>query len=166
MTASAGLNCGIDFLPSALDYNPARPGTLDPLRASEIVWLDALVTNVDRSARNPNMLVWHGQTWLIDHGAALYQHHADRDLVARALEPFPLIADHVLLPLASELQAADTRMAAALDTAAIAAAVAAVPGDWLGADTEASRAVYRDYLHARVASPRGFVDEAEAARGA
>ncbi len=166
VTASAGLNCGIDFLPGALDYSPARPASVDPLRASEIVWLDAFATNVDRSPRNPNLLVWHGQTWLIDHGAALYQHHSGRDLVSRAREPFPLIADHVLLPLASELAAADARMAAALDGRVIAAAVAAVPDDWLGEDPETVRATYREYLSERIASPRGFVAEAEAARGA
>ena len=165
VTASAGLNLGIDFLPGALDYNPARPGSMDAMLASQIVWLDAFTTNVDRTPRNPNMLVWHERTWLIDHGAALYQHHGDRDLAPRAREPFALIADHVLLPLASELSASDQRMAAMLDADAIAAAVAAVPADWLGEAATATRASYRDYLNARIASPRGFVVEAEAARG-
>jgi hypothetical protein len=162
---SAGLNCGIDFLPGALDYNPARPGDLDALTASEIVWFDAFTTNVDRTPRNPNLLVWHRQTWLIDHGAALYQHHSDRDLVGRAREPFPLIADHVLLPLASSLDQADARMSAVLDASAMAAAAALVPDDWLGDDPAAARAEYVDYLCARLAPPRGFVAEAEAARG-
>ncbi len=165
VTSSAGLNCGIDFLPGALDYNPARPGSLTASIASQIVWLDAYTTNVDRTPRNPNLLVWHGRTWLIDHGAAIYQHHGDRDLVARAREPFPLIADHVLLPLSSELPAADARMATMLDAEAITAAVEAVPAEWLGEDTEGARARYRHYLSARIASPRGFVAEAEAARG-
>ena len=165
VTGSAGLNCGIDFLPGSLDYNPARPGELGPLRASEIVWLDALTTNVDRTPRNPNLLVWHRQTWVIDHGAALYQHHSGRDLVARAREPFPLIAEHVLLPLAAELRAADERMAAAFDAGTVAAAVELVPDDWLGADPGAARAEYVAYLSARLQAPRMFVDEAEAARG-
>lgn len=165
VTGSAGVNCGIDFLPGSLDYNPARPGELDPPRASEIVWLDALTTNVDRTPRNPNLLVWHRQTWLIDHGAALYQHHSGRDLVARAREPFPLIAEHVLLPLASELRAADERMAAAFDAATVAAAVELVPDDWLGPEPGAARAEYVAYLCARLQAPRVFVDEAEAARG-
>jgi hypothetical protein len=164
--ASAGLNCGIDFLPGSLDYNPARPEALEPLRASEIVWFDAFTTNVDRTPRNPNLLVWHRETWMIDHGAALYQHHSDRNLVARASEPFPLIAEHVLLPLASELRAADARMQAVFSRAAVAAAVALVPGDWLGADPDAVRASYVEYLCARLMAPRGFVDEAEAVRGA
>ncbi|MGH2863094.1 MAG: HipA family kinase [Solirubrobacteraceae bacterium] len=166
VTGSAGLNCGIDFLPGALDYNPARPAEVEAPEASEIVWLDALTTNVDRTARNPNLLVWHRQTWLIDHGAALYQHHSDRDLMARAREPFPLIAEHVLLPLASQLRPADERMAAVLDTDAVAAAVGLVPDDWLGADPAAARAAYVAYLGARLQAPRGFVDDAEAARGA
>jgi len=163
---SAGLNCGIDFLPGALDYNPARPGAIAPLRASEIVWFDAFTTNVDRTPRNPNLLVWHRETWLIDHGAALYQHHSDRDLVARAHEPFPLIEQHVLLPLAAELPAADERLAAVFGRDAVAAAVGLVPDDWLGADPGLARSTYVEYLCARVAAPRGFVSEAEAARGA
>jgi hypothetical protein len=165
VTGSAGLNCGIDFLPGSLDYNPAHPDGLDPLRASEIVWFDALTTNVDRTPRNPNLLVWHRQTWLIDHGAALYQHHSDRDLVARAREPFPLIADHVLLPLASELRAADARLAALLDADTVARSVALVPEEWLGDDPEAAREAYRSYLVTRLTEPRGFLDETEALRG-
>jgi hypothetical protein len=163
---SAGLNCGIDFLPGALDYNPARPEALEPLRASEIVWFDAFTTNVDRTPRNPNLLVWHRETWLIDHGAALYQHHSDRDLVGRAHESFPLIAEHVLLPLASELRAADQRLAAVFDRDAITSAVALVPDDWLGAEPSTARTSYIEYLCARVTTPRGFPSEAEAARGA
>jgi hypothetical protein len=166
VTASAGLNCGLDFLPGSLDYNPARPGEIDAAEASQIVWLDAFTTNVDRTPRNPNLLVWHRETWLIDHGAALYQHHSDRDLVSRAREPFPLIAQHVLLPLASDLAGADRRMAKALDHAAVTQAVALVPDDWLGSDPAAARAEYVAYLCARLEGPRAFVDEAEAVRGA
>lgn len=165
VTGSAGLNCGIDFLPGALDYNPARPGDLATSTASEIVWFDAFTTNVDRTPRNPNMLVWHRQTWLIDHGAALYQHHSDRDLAGRAREPFPLIADHVLLPLACALEEADARMAAMLDGSVVAGATELVPDEWLGEDPQAARRAYVDYLCARLAAPRGFVGEAEAARG-
>ena len=166
VTGSAGLNCGIDFLPGSLDYNPARPADMGATEASEIVWLDAFTTNVDRTPRNPNLLVWHRQTWLIDHGAALYQHHSDRDLVARAHEPFPLIADHVLLPLASELQAVDGRLTAVLDRRAITAAVELVPDDWLGGEPDAARAEYVAYFCARLEAPRAFVEETEAARGA
>ena len=166
VTGSAGLNCGLDFLPGSLDYNPARPGEMSATEASQIVWLDAFTTNVDRTPRNPNLLVWHKQTWLIDHGAALYQHHSDRDLVTRAREPFPLIADHVLLPLASELPAADHRLARMLDRDTIRAAVGLVPDEWLGHEPAATRAAYLAYLCARLEYPRPFLDEAEAARGA
>jgi HipA-like kinase len=165
VTGSAGLNCGIDFLPGAFDYDPARPGPLDALRASEVVWLDALTTNVDRTPRNPNLLVWHRNTWLIDHGAALYQHHSGRDLVGRAREPFPLIAEHVLLPVASSLREADARLSSRLDANAVAAAVALVPDDWLGPSPGAARDEYISYLCARLVAPRAFVDEAELARG-
>jgi len=166
VTGSAGVNCGIDFLPGSLDYNPARPGELDALQASEIVWFDAFTTNVDRTPRNPNLLVWHRQTWLIDHGAALYQHHSDRDLVGRAREPFPLIADHVLLPLATSLGEADARLSVALDRSSVMAAAGLVPDEWLGPEPEAARAAYVEYLCGRLAGPRDFVAEAEAARGA
>jgi hypothetical protein len=163
---SAGLNCGIDFLPGALDYNPARPGEITALRASEIVWFDAFTTNVDRTPRNPNLLVWHRETWLIDHGAALYQHHSDRDLVGRAREPFPLIAEHVLLPLAGELETADAHLAEVFEREAVASAVALVPDEWLGAEPQAARAAYIEYLSARLVAPRVFAAEAEAARDA
>jgi hypothetical protein len=163
ITASAGLNLGIDFLPGALEYNPARPGALSAERASEIVWFDAFTTNVDRTPRNPNLLVWHRETWLIDHGAALYQHHSDRDLVSRADEPFPLIAEHVLLPLASELPAADARLSAVFTDDVIASAVDLVPDEWLGPDADLLRVAYRDYFHARLAEPRVFFVEALAA---
>jgi len=166
ITASAGVNLGIDFLPGALEYNPARPGTLTAERASEIVWFDALTTNVDRTPRNPNLLVWHRETWLIDHGAALYQHHSDRDLVGRADEPFPMIADHVLLPLASELPAADARLSAVFTDDVIAAAIDLVPDEWLADPAHALRAAYRLYFHARLGEPRVFSAEALAAYAA
>jgi hypothetical protein len=166
ISASAGTNCGVDFLPGALDYNPARPGNTDQHEASEIVWFDALTTNVDRTPRNPNLLVWHGRTWLIDHGAALYQHHAERDLVARAREEFPLIADHVLLPLATHLREADAHLVPLLTDTALAGAVAQVPDDWLGDAPDESRRRYIDYFSARLAAPRVFLTDAEAAHGA
>ena len=144
VTRSAGINLGVDFLPGALDYNPARPETIDPAFASEVVWFDAWTTNVDRTARNPNLLVWHHRTWLIDHGAALYRHHAERDLAPRATEPFPLIAEHVLLPIADDLSGAGDRLAARLVPDEIARSFAAVPDDWLGERPDEARAGYRD----------------------
>ena len=99
--ASAGLNLGVDFLPGALPYSPARPP--EPDLAAAVVWLDALVENVDRTPRNPNLLLWHGNLWLIDHGAALYVHHGAGDPLAVAARPFPAIRDHVLLGAAGSL---------------------------------------------------------------
>jgi len=123
------------------------------------VWFDALTTNVDRTPRNPNLLVWHGRTWLIDHGAALYQHHAG-DLVAHARESFSLIADHVLLPQADALAEADEMLSARLGPAQIDAALAEVPDEWLGEDPESERGSYREYLLTRLESPRRFAEEA------
>lgn len=159
VSASDGLNFGVDFLPGALDYSPARPSDIDAELASEVVWFDALTTNVDRTPRNPNLLVWHGRTWLIDHGAALYHHHAG-DLVAHAREGFPLIADHVLLPGADALAGADERLSARLGQIQIDAALAEVPDEWLGEDPESERGSYREYLLTRLESPRRFAEEA------
>jgi hypothetical protein len=164
---SGGTNFGVDFLPGALDFSPGRRDPTDTAFASELVWFDALTTNVDRTPRNPNLLVWHDRTWLIDHGAALYRHHAGGDLVARAREPFPLIADHVLLPAAADLAAADDRLAPRLTEERIVEIVGRVPDDWLGTDEPAAaRRMYVDYLLARLQAPRTFVAEAEHARGA
>ena len=104
--ASAGLNLGMDFLPGALTFNPAAAtagAVIDPAFAADVVWLDALVTNPDRTAQNPNLLVWHGRPWLIDHGAALYIHHTWRDPDEHARRPFERIRDHVLLPFAASI---------------------------------------------------------------
>jgi hypothetical protein len=164
ITASAGLNLGVDFLPGALDYTPSLNVPLTATCASEIVWFDALTTNVDRTPRNPNLLVWHRQVWLIDHGAALYQHHSDRDLVARAREAFPLIADHVLLPLGTEIAEVDARLSAVLDRSVLERAVSLVPDEWLGSEPAADRALYVSYFMERLMGPRTFVVEAETAR--
>jgi hypothetical protein len=155
--ASGGLNAGMDFLPGALAFD----GEVDPALAADVVWFDALVTNVDRTPRNPNLLSWHGRLWLIDHGAALYLQHQDGDLAPLAGRPFPVIGDHVLLPYAGPVTEADARLAARAD-AAVAAAASAVPVDWLGG--EARRADYVEYLRRRLAAPRAFVEEAERAR--
>ncbi len=128
--ASAGTNLGVDFLPGALPFTPAAGAALGPERAADVVWLDALVMNVDRTPRNPNLLVWHGRTWLIDHGAALYPQHGPAPLSDSARAPFPLIGQHVLLPHAGPVGEADERLAArALE--AVGPAVELVPDDWL-----------------------------------
>ena len=166
ITGSGGLNFGLDFLPGALDYSAARPETIDPDLAAAVVWFDALTTNVDRTPRNPNLLLWHGRPWLIDHGAALYQHHAG-DLPERAGDPFSMIADHVLLPRASSIADADRTLAPLLTAEAVSDAVRSVPDGWLGADPAAARISYETYLTRRLDEPRAFALEAErAARAA
>jgi hypothetical protein len=166
--ASAGLNFGIDFLPGATMFDPLvdRP---DPELSSAIVWLDGLVCNPDRTVRNANLLTWHRQLWLIDHGAALYFHHSGGDYVARSRDPFARIADHVLLPRASALAEADARLALHVSEHDLAAIVDRVPAEWLDGDAqfasvEARRRAYVDYLLARLAAPRPFLEEALRAR--
>jgi hypothetical protein len=161
--ASAGVNLGVDFLPGSLPFTPAALADIDPELAADVVWLDALTTNVDRTPRNPNLLVWHGRTWLIDHGAALFRQHGSRALASTAHEPFPSIADHVLLGAAGPLDEADERLAGAAE-AALGTAVALVPEEWLGDDSEARRRDLTDFLAERLRAPRAFVGEAEGAR--
>src|SRR5688572_22560083 len=134
LMASVGLNIGLDFLPGSLTFNPAADAVPDPDWAADVVWFDALVTNPDRSARNPNMLVWHGRTWLIDHGAALYIHHTWRDPAAHARRSFDRIGDHVLLPSAGSIAAADDRLAPLVTPELLLELTSAVPNDWLAPD--------------------------------
>jgi len=161
--ASGGLNVGLDFLPGSLTYNPAAGPPPDPQLAAEIVWIDALTTNVDRSPQNPNLLLWHGRLWLIDHGAALYLQHAWEDPPAEALRPFPAIRNHVLLRGAGEIAGADARLAPRLDREVVERVLARVPEDWFAPHT---RAHYVGYLCRRLRAPRGFAAEAEEARSA
>ena len=161
LRASAGVNLGVDFLPGALPFAPAVGPDPGPEWAADVVWFDALVTNVDRTPQNPNLLVWHGRAWLIDHGAALYFHHGSADPATHARGPFPAIGDHVLLPLAGAIDEADERLAPRVTEALLDDVAAAVPAAWLDG---AGAALYVDYLRARLAAPRGFVDEAERAR--
>jgi hypothetical protein len=162
--ASAGTNLGVDFLPGALPFTPAAAADIDPAFAADVVWLDALITNVDRTPRNPNLLVWHNRTWLIDHGAAFFRQHGTRPLSETATTPFPMVAEHVLLPWAEPLGRADGRLAERA-LAAIDAAVARVPDDWLPEGPAERRAQLAGFLRERLAAPRAFVAEAEAARG-
>jgi hypothetical protein len=170
--ASGGLNLGLDFLPGALTFNRAvanEARSVDPEFAADTVWLDALVTNPDRTAQNPNLLVWHGRTWLIDHGAALYIHHTWRQAAEHARRPFERIGDHVLLPFAGSTESADARHASRIDRALLSALADALPVQWLPPDStigdaEAQRTAYVDYLLRRLESPRAFVEEAERAR--
>ncbi len=159
--ASPGLNLGLDYLPGSITFDPLL-AKVDPTLAASIVWFDALVTNVDRTARNTNMLLWGGNLWLIDHGAALYFHHATSDFVSRSRRPFPQIKDHVLLPSAAPLGEVDAALASRLTPDVVRAIAGLVPDEWL--DPGVRGEAYADYLLARLEPPRSFVEEAEDAR--
>jgi hypothetical protein len=161
--ASSGENLGVDFLPSALPFTPAAARETDPEAAAAVVWFDALVMNVDRTPRNPNLLRWHGRTWLIDHGAAFFRQHGQGRLRDAALAPFPMIAEHVLIPRAEGLDAVDEKLAP-LAEAAVSSAVALVPDGWLGADPDERRADFAAFLLGRLAAPRPWLEEVRAAR--
>ena len=172
--ASAGLNLALDYLPGSVTFDPLVDRALldqpDADIASRVVWFDAYVSNVDRTARNTNMLVWHRRLRLIDHGAALYFHHDWSDYRVRATRPFVQIKDHVLLPVASHIAQLDAELAARLAPPVLAGIVAQIPDAWLGgdglridgrpADADAHRAAYLDYLTLRLEAPRAFVAEA------
>ena len=163
---SGGLNLALDYLPGSVSYDPVVHEVAPDL-ASRIVWFDALVTNVDRTAKNTNMLMWHRTLWLIDHGSTLYFHHrpAWHMQADRAREPFSAIKDHVLWRSASELAAHDERLAATLPPAVIDGILSQIPDAWLGESGGGvspvdARNAYRRYLLDRLAAPRPFVAEA------
>lgn len=168
---SPGLNLALDFLPGSLTFNPAVDGCPDPDFAAGVVWFDSLVTNTDRSPRNPNMLVWHRRPWLIDHGASLFIHHTWRDADAHARRPLPTIRDHVLLACAGPLQVAHDRLAPLVTERLLRRLVDLIPDAWLEPDAELGDAVsqrdaYVRYLLTRVAHPESLVAPAEEARRA
>lgn len=165
LRSSAGINFGLDYLPGAINYDPValQPS---PELASALVWFDAYVSNVDRTARNTNLLVWHRQIRLIDHGAALYFHHGWDAAPADAGQPFALIRDHVLLPWASRLADADRELSSRITPAAIETIVATIPEPWLQGGAMSppqQREAYIDYLVRRLQQPRRFVEEAQRA---
>jgi hypothetical protein len=161
---SAGLNLALDYLPSSVMFDPVVEKVAADL-ASRIVWFDAYVTNVDRTARNTNMLMWHRRLWLIDHGATLYFHHAPDWPAAldRARDPFPLVKQHVLLTRAPRLAEIDAEMAGALPAGIIEPIVSLIPESWLE-ESAPDRAAYGRYLVERLTAPRAFVEEAVRAR--
>ena len=166
--ASAGLNLGMDYLPGAMNFDPVAEQP-DPELASRIVWFDAFTSNVDRTARNPNMLVWHGRLYLIDHGASLYFHHGWDGDTTQAGKPFALVRDHVLLRWADRIADVDPDMASRLPEAVVTDIVGQVPDEWLQgpdafADPATQRAAYVAYLCQRLAAREGFVQEAIRAR--
>jgi hypothetical protein len=165
---SAGLNIALDYLPGAVNFDPVVHRLSSGL-ASRIVWFDALVSNVDRTARNTNMLMWHGAPWLIDHGSTLYFHHASRweDDSARSRAPFERIADHVLRNAATTLCDADRAMPTLLTPEVVTHVLASVPDAWLGTtaeDAAARRRAYETYFLTRLEAPRRFIEEAARAR--
>jgi hypothetical protein len=164
LRASHGLNLGLHFLSGALTWD-VTVNTTNPDTASRIVWLDAFLTNVDRTVRNTNMLLWNRELWLIDHGASLYFHHAWQGWERTALTPFPYIKDHALLPLASRLPEADAYMRERITPGLIDSVVALVPDDWfIQADPSVSpadqRDVYSRFLKTRLENSKIFVDHA------
>lgn len=170
LKASVGLNLGLHYLSGAITYDPAVT-TLDPRLASQIVWLDCLLTNVDRTARNTNMLIWRKELWLIDHGASLYFHHSWQNWEEQARRPFVQVKDHVLLPQASGLEAVDAEYRALLTPERISAIVSLIPENWLSdgpqePSADERRQVYTQFLTNRIASSEIFVKEAQHARKA
>lgn len=171
LEASAGLNVGLDYLPGSITFDPIRGPFPDAELASRILLFDAFITNVDRSPRNPNMLVWHQRLFLIDHGAAFYFHHGwtESDRTSGASEPFGLMSSHVLLPFATKLKEATGHIANAMTSAVINETVAKLPSSLLafagGFETpEAHRAAYADWLQKRVLALPVLREEAEDAR--
>jgi hypothetical protein len=170
IAASGGLNLALDYLPGSVAFDPLlfQP---DAKLASRIVWFDAFVCNVDRTARNVNMLMWHRKLWLIDHGAALYFHHAWNNRDVHALTPFSRIVDHVLLKWASVLEEVDAEMPALLTVEKFVSIVDLIPDAWLGDDPgfdskSQQREAYLRYFNGRLESSQIFVQEAIRARAA
>ncbi len=160
---SVGLNLGVHYLSGAITFDPVLH-TVDAETASKIVWLDAFLTNVDRTVKNTNMLMWHRELWLIDHGASLYFHHNWDSWEKQAMSPFKPVKDHVLLKYAGDLQAADARAREMITEPFIDEVIAAIPSDWLL--EEEDRIVYGNFLKIRLRNSGIFVKEAEDARKA
>ncbi len=168
---SEGLNVGLDYLPGSITFDPIvdLPIANKSRLASSIVWFDALVGNVDRTAKNTNLLVWHRNLWMIDHGATLIFHHNWDGYLERSRNPFAQIAEHVLLPWASEIREIDGELAARLRPEVIAGVVELIPDSWLGDEPRLGtlaehRTAYRDYLTRRLESPRDWMEDAVRAR--
>jgi hypothetical protein len=161
LKASEGLNLGLHFLSGSITYDPAV-FPIDPLLASKIVWLDAFLMNVDRTARNTNMLVWHNELWLIDHGASLYFHHTWDNWKEQSEKPFTQIKDHVLIPFANRMEEADEFMRSKINETLIQEIVALIPAMWLNQDEDPT--VYSEFLLNRWRNASTFVTEINNAR--
>lgn len=168
LKASVGLNLALHYLSGAITYDPAVK-RLDSALASKIVWLDAFLTNVDRTAKNTNMLSWRNELWLIDHGAALYFHHSWQNWEEQSLKPFVQIKDHVLLNQAGEIEKADEAFRLILTDEKIKSIVSLVPDSWLNNEgsnetPDEMREVYSNFLISRIQHSAIFVNEALHAR--
>ena len=168
LKASVGLNLGLHYLSGSITFDPTV-NTIDTTLASQIVWLDCLLTNMDRTVRNTNMLSWHKELWLIDHGACLYFHHNWQNFKEQAQRPFTLIKDHVLLPQATQLDIVDEAFHALLTNGYIRSIANLIPDQWLASDaafssTEAHRNAYIEFLETRFAHSNIFVKEAQYAK--
>ena len=162
LKASEGLNLALHYLSGAITFDP-NVTTIDALTASQIVWLDSFITNVDRTARNTNMLMWYKELWLIDHGASLYFHHNWEGWEEQSQRPFALIKDHVLLPWATKMEEADKMIREVLTPEKIKSIVALTPDEWLThispSPIEENRAVYKSFLVNRLSL--NFVNDVE-----
>lgn len=168
LRASAGLNLALDYLPGSITFDPLVE-KVEARLASKVVWFDCLVTNIDRTPRNTNLLIWHKNLWLIDHGASLYFHHAWQNWEEHSRRPFVQVKDHVLLPRAGELEAVSAEFRSFLTHERIASIVSLIPDEWLTDElqfgsADGKRRVYVEFLEARVAASEIFVEEAQHAR--
>ncbi|XZF12792.1 HipA family kinase [Chitinophagaceae bacterium MMS25-I14] len=168
LKASTGLNLALHYLSGSITFDPVvtKP---DSLLASKIVWLDCLLMNVDRTARNTNMLTWHNELWLIDHGAALYFHHSWHNWEEQAMRPFVQVKDHVLLPFANDLETVDKEFRQLLTPEKLEGIVSVIPEDWLtggpeDASGDALRKIYTEFLVKRTEHSEIFINEALNAR--
>jgi len=165
---SQGLNLGLHFLSGALNFDP-NTQVVDSKLASQVVWLDAFITNVDRTFRNTNLLLWHKELWLIDHGAAFYFHHSWDNWEKHAVSPFALIKDHVLLPQAGSLEEVNTSFQRILTDKKLSEIVNLLPNSWLeweGNDQtpDEIKAIYYQFLVLRKSHANTFVNQAQNAR--
>jgi hypothetical protein len=158
---SVGINLALDYLPGSLMFDVAAKNAVDPRVASQTVWFDAFVTNIDRTAHNPNLLWWHKTLYLIDHGASLYFQHDWKNIEEKALSPFQAVRNHVLLRWATDLRSADDEFRAALKGDVLERIVAEVPDEWL---TGVNREGYLTFLNSRLAHSNIFLEEALRAR--
>ncbi len=169
LKASAGLNLAVHYLSGAISFDPSV-NKVDAITASKIVWLDCMLMNVDRTARNTNMLMWQKELWLIDHGASLYFHHSTTDWKEASVRPFQLVKDHVLLAAASELESTDKTMREIFTPRLISSIVQLIPAEWLSgrenANAETNRDMYLNFLLNRINNSSIFLNQAADARKA